>query len=459
MSNEIRFKRRVTGAAGSPASLKSGEPAYNMVDDIIYAGKGDDGGGVATSIVPVGGSGAFVNLTSSQTVAGAKTFSTVPKASQDASGSTDLVRKSQLDTLLGTKAATSHAHAVSDVTGLQTALDGKAPTAHTHTIANVTNLQTTLDGKSATGHGHAIADVTGLQAAIDGKSATGHAHLIADVTGLQTELNGKSATAHTHAIANVTGLQTALDGKAASSHTHSIANVTGLQAAIDAKAPLASPALTGVPTAPTAVANTNTTQVATTAYVVTALAGFGAGDMLKVTYDSTNNGKVDLAEVAEAAPWSGITGKPSTFTPSAHTHAISETTGLQVALDAKAPLAGPALTGVATAPTQASTDNSTKIATTAYVKAVVAALIEAAPTALDTLNELAAAIGDDPNFATTVTNSISEKLVKASNLSDLTNAVTARSNLGLGSIATQNANAVAITGGSIDNIVIDGGTF
>jgi hypothetical protein len=70
-----------------------------------------------------------------------------------------------------------------------------------------------------------------------------------------------------HTIGDVTGLQTTLDGKAASSHSHAIADVTGLQTALDAKAPLASPALTGTPTAPTPANGTNTTQLATTAFV------------------------------------------------------------------------------------------------------------------------------------------------------------------------------------------------
>jgi len=74
-----------------------------------------------------------------------------------------------------------------------------------------------------------------------------------------------------------------------------------------------------------------------------------------------------------------------------------------------APLSSPALTGTPTAPTASIGTNTTQLATTAFVRTEVSALVNSAPSTLDTLNELAAALGDDPDFATTVTASIGTK--------------------------------------------------
>lgn len=64
MSNIIRIKRRVSGAVGAPTGLKSAELAYNMADNTIYAGYGDDGSGNATAVKPIGGEGTFAKLDS-----------------------------------------------------------------------------------------------------------------------------------------------------------------------------------------------------------------------------------------------------------------------------------------------------------------------------------------------------------------------------------------------------------
>ena len=75
----------------------------------------------------------------------------------------------------------------------------------------------------------------------------------------------------------------------------------------------------------------------------------------------------------------------------------------------KANLASPAFTGTPLAPTAISGTNTTQLATTEFVQTRIGEIIDSSPAALDTLNELAAALGDDANFSTTITTSLSEK--------------------------------------------------
>ncbi len=94
MSNTIRIKRRAAGGStGAPASLQNAELAYNESDagnGILYYGYGTGGvGGSATSVVAIGGDGAFVNLTGAQTISGNKTFTgTVNLSGATLSGNT-----------------------------------------------------------------------------------------------------------------------------------------------------------------------------------------------------------------------------------------------------------------------------------------------------------------------------------------------------------------------------------
>ncbi|WP_172837077.1 phage tail protein [Escherichia coli] len=148
-------------------------------------------------------------------------------------------------------------------------------------------------------------------------------------------------------------------------------------------APKESPTLTGTPKAPTPAEGNNTTQIATTAFVQAAITALinGAPAMLDT-----------LKEIAAA-----INNDPKFSTT------------INNALALKAPLSSPALTGTPTAPTAAQSVNNTQIATTAFVKSAIAGMVGSAPAALDTLNELAAALGNDPNFATTMLNALAGK--------------------------------------------------
>jgi hypothetical protein len=121
-------------------------------------------------------------------------------------------------------------------------------------------------------------------------------------------------------------------------------------------------------------------------------------------------------------------------------------------LDAITTSNGVILNGV-TATTQSQGDGSTKIATTAYTDTAVSNLVDSSPSALNTLNELAAALGDDANFSTTVTNSIATKLATNGNGSSVTNLNA--SNLASGTIpdARFPSTLPAVSGANLTGIV------
>lgn len=124
------------------------------------------------------------------------------------------------------------------------------------------------------------------------------------------------------------------------------------------RAPLASPAFTGTPTAPTAAQGTNTTQVATTAFVNAEIAADMAGN---------------LATVAPPMNGAAAVGTSGKMAREDHVHPTDTS---------RAPLASPAFTGTPTAPTAAAGTNTTQVATTAFVKNAVDSNM-AAPATVD----------------------------------------------------------------------------
>lgn len=242
-----------------------------------------------------------------------------------------------------------------------------------------------------------------------------------------------------------------------------LSGVPGLQTALDSKAPISSPTLTGTPTAPTASAGDSSSKLATTEFVANEILSLVAN-----TLDNDPNfGANILAALATKAPKDSpvFSGTPSTPTPLANalsnqvvnvqyvTQKISAAIADVVAsapgaldtlkeladalggdanfsatitnsLATKAPLASPVFTGQPEAPTASVGNNSTRVATTAFVSAAIAKLLN------DTFN-------NDANFATTIATALAGKLSAANNLSDVANPSDARVNLGLGSMATK----------------------
>ncbi|SUT89767.1 Phage Tail Collar Domain [[Actinobacillus] rossii] len=187
-----------------------------------------------------------------------------------------------------------------------------------------------------------------------------------------------------------------LSGKANASHTHTMANITDLAAAMNAKANLISPTFTGSPKAPTPAQTVNDTTLATTAFVKTAIAALVGS--APATLDT-------LAEIATALGSDGNL-KATLLTEIAKK---ANKTDLTNGLNGKANLASPTFTGSPKAPTPAQTVNDTTLATTAFVKTAIAALVGSAPATLDTLAEIAKALGSDGNLKATLLTEIAKK--------------------------------------------------
>ena len=164
MANEIRIKRRASGAAGAPSSLKNAELAFNEVDSVLYYGLGTDVSGNANTVVAIGGDGAFLTLTGVQTITGNKTFSGLVDLGANATATTKSANNNSnaLATTAYVDSAVSgitvNSETIQDVVGAQLATNGS----HTGISATyddagdgAVDLSLTTSGVSAGSHGNA----------------------------------------------------------------------------------------------------------------------------------------------------------------------------------------------------------------------------------------------------------------------------------------------------------------
>ena len=196
---------------------------------------------------------------------------------------------------------------------------------------------------------------------------------------------------------------------------------------------------------------------ASAAIAKTKLALTGAITATDIANDTITNAKINTAA---AIDWTKL-GISSTVSSTEIGYVDGVTSAIQTQIDSKlatatasstyAPLASPALTGTPTAPTATAGTSTTQVATTAFVGTAVSNLVASAPAALDTLNELATALGNDAAFSTTVTNSIATKLPLAGGTMSGAIAMGTNKITGMG---TPTVSTDAATKGYVDTVTV-----
>lgn len=515
MANTIRIKKRAAGgAAGAPTVLKSSELAFNEQDTTLYYGFGDDGSANATSIISIGGAGAFVTLGTSQTITGGKTFSgnvslgssataTTPSPGDN---STKVATTAYVDAAVSGSGGTLSTAGDSGTGSVQlssqtlTISGGTALTATASAQSVTINLDNTAVSANSYGSASSVATFTvDAQGRLTAAASTSINITASQVSNFDTQVRTNrldQMAAPTASVSlnsqKITNLATpTLDTDAATK-----AYVDATKQGLDVKdsvraATTGNITLSGTQTidgvaviaGDRVLVKDQGTASANGIYVVAAGAWSRATDA-DVSSEVTAGLFVFVTEGTTNADsgWVLTTNDPITLGSTALTFTQFSGAGQVVAgngltktgntLDVVTANSGRivvnadsidlATAGTAGTYRSVTTDaygrvtSGTNPTTLAGYGITDAQPLDATLTALagvaTVADRLIYATGSD-TFTTTTFTAFGRSLV------DDAGAGAARTTLGLGTIATQNANNVNITGGSIDNITIDGGTF
>lgn len=521
MASPLRIRRRAGGSPGAPSALLNAELAFNEMDNTLWYGKGDSGGN-ATTIIPIGGDGAFVSLSGTQTITGTKTFSgavTVPTPSASGHAAT----KAYVDGLVAS--ATIPDGDKGDITvsssGAVWSIDPGAVT--NAKLASVASG--TFKARQSAGSG-APEDLTAAEA------KTLLAITYADIGGTVPTWNqnttGSAAKLTTARTLTVGGAGKAFDGTA--NVSWSLAEIFSASQA--AKTVLAAPTgAAGVPTFRALVAAdlpdlsgtyqpldaelTALASVTSAANKIPRFTGAGTADLLDYSTDGTLSANSDTTIASQKAVKTYIDGLiaandamvfKGVINCAANPNYPAADAGHTYRVSAAGKIGGASGPNVEAGDILLCTTDGTASGTHATVganwsiiqvnidgaltTANIGSTVQAYHASLQSISGLSTAAnqglyltgsntyatysltaggralggvagtaGTVPYFSAANTVTLASITAVGLSLIGAADAAAQRSALGLGTMATQSASAVAITGGTIDGVVIDGGTF